>query len=456
MKNLIMIIDDEVDFLDTLKRGLVTSGFTNVETEGDPRKATEFFERGEAADVALIDVNMPGLSGVQLLEFIKNYNPETECIMVSALNEARVAVDCLKKGAYDYLVKPVSRDDLILSIRRALERKKLIEIVDLMKKDAPPDLTHPEAFKPIVTRSTRMLKILKEAELHAGSDVPILITGESGTGKELLAKAIHLASPRARFPFTPLNMVSIPGNLFDAEFFGYVKGAFTGAEKERIGYLEHTNQGTLFLDEIGDLPAEFQGKLLRVLQDGDYIKLGTNKSQKANIRFLAATNRNLDSMIAKGAFRKDLYYRLRGTWIHLPPLRERKEDIPLLIQEYLEEFQGAVKPSGIQEDAMSLLMNFDYPGNIRELRSIIQSAINLAQGKRISVKCLPPYLRSRSPASKKSPIQGHGRIEPLEVVEKNHILQVYEASKRNKVQTAKWLGIGLNTLRRKLESFGID
>ena len=187
-----MIVDDEVDFLDSLRRGLVTSGFTNVKTESDPLKAKDFFERGEAADVALIDINMPGLSGIQLLEFIKNYSPETECIMVSALNEARVAVDCLKKGAYDYLVKPVSRDDLILSVKRALERRKLLEIVDVMKKDASPKLANPEAFKDITTSSPKMIRMLREVELHAVSDVPILITGESGTGKELLAKAIHV------------------------------------------------------------------------------------------------------------------------------------------------------------------------------------------------------------------------------------------------------------------------
>ena len=189
-----MIIDDEVDFLDTLKRGLVTSGYTNVKTESDPRKAKDFFERGEVADVALIDINMPGLSGIQLLEFIKTCSPETECIMVSALNEARVAVDCLKKGAYDYLVKPVSRDDLVLSVKRALERKKLLEIVDVMKCDSSPKLENQEAFKDITTNSPKMIRMLREVELHAMSDVPILITGESGTGKELLAKAIHLAS----------------------------------------------------------------------------------------------------------------------------------------------------------------------------------------------------------------------------------------------------------------------
>jgi transcriptional regulator with PAS, ATPase and Fis domain len=293
--------------------------------------------------------------------------------------------------------------------------------------------------------------MLREVELHAMSDVPILITGESGTGKELLAKAIHLASPRVKFPFTPLNMVSIPGNLFDAEFFGHIKGAFTGADRDRIGYLEYTHRGTLFLDEIGDLPLEFQGKLLRVLQDGEFIKLGTNKSQKVDIRFVAATNQELEKMVAKGTFRRDLYYRLKGTWVQLPPLRERREDIPLLAERFLAEFRRSKEAIEIDDDAMSVLLDFDYPGNIRELRSIIQSAVNLAQGKPITVSCLPGYLQSR-----KGTLKTNGSIVPLEDVEKEHILKAYDATNKNKVQTARILGIGLNTLRRKLEAYGVD
>jgi DNA-binding NtrC family response regulator len=451
MKNLIMIVDDEVDFLDTLRRGLVTSGFGNVKTESDPFKVRDFFERGETVDVALIDINMPGLSGIQLLEFIKGCSPDTECIMVSALNEARVAVECLKKGAYDYLVKPVSRDDLILSVKRALEKVKLLKIVDVMKKDSSPKLANPETFKDIATNSPKMIRMLREVELHAASDVPILITGESGTGKELLANAIHLASPRVKFPFTPLNMVSIPGNLFDAEFFGHIKGAFTGADRDRTGYLEYTHRGTLFLDEIGDLPLEFQGKLLRVLQDGEFIKLGTNKSQKVDIRFVAATNQDLEKMVAKGTFRKDLYYRLKGTWVHLPPLRDRREDIPLLAERFLAEFRRSEETIEIDDNAMSMLLDFDYPGNIRELRSIIQSAVNLAQGQLIAVSCLPSYLQDRKVISK-----ANGTIVPLESIEKDHILKAFDATNKNKVQTARILGIGLNTLRRKLETYGVD
>lgn len=456
MDDRIIVIDDEQNFLESVKRGLMISGYRNVQLEIDPRNATARFEQGEAFDVALIDVTMPFINGVELLELIKKTSPNTECIMVTATNDTKVAVQCMKKGAYDYLVKPISKDELALTISRALERKRLLDILDLEKKRTFPKLIHAEAFKPIVTRSEKLLRILKQAELHAGSEVPVLITGESGTGKELLARAIHAASPRATFPFTPINMASVTGNLFDAEFFGHTKGAFTGAEKERVGHIEHTNKGTLFLDEIGGLPPELQGKLLRLLQEGEYIKLGTSKPQKADVRFIAATNEDLDRLMVKGMFRKDLYYRLKGAWLHLPPLRERKEDIPLLITTFLEEFGGADATKGIDEKATSILSNYDYPGNIRELRSILQSAVNLAQGKTISTKYLPNHLQERKAIAMRNSQPISKTVVPFSEVEKEHILKVYNKMGRNKSRTAKLLGIGLNTLRRKLRAYGLE
>jgi len=456
MEYRIMAIDDEQDFLDSIKRGLITCGFKDVTLEKDPQKAVSSFARGEHADLALIDVTMPGMSGVEVLEAIKCVSPDTECIMVTASNEARIAVECLKKGAYDYLLKPVSREDLVLSVNRALERRRLLDILNLGKKGAP-KLENPEAFKPITTRSSEVLKILKEAELHARSDVPVLISGESGTGKELLARAIHQASSRARFAFTPVNMASLNSTLFDAEFFGHTKGAFTGAEKERAGYLEHSNRGTLFLDEIGNLPFELQGKLLRVLQEGEYLKLGTSQPRKANIRFVTATNEDLERLMARGTFRKDLFYRLKGAWLSLPPLRERREDIPPLIDRFLDEFHPGNGVADVDEEAMSLLLDYDYPGNIRELRSILQSAVNLARGKPISSRFLPDHFRNQKKTrSKQKTERTDGSVTPLAEVEKAHILMVYEQTGRNKAQTSELLGIGLNTLRRKLRSYGVD
>ena len=455
MDSNILVVDDEQDFLESARRGLMTSGFKKVKTESDPQKAAEFFKQGKSADIALIDITMPGMSGIELLEVIKNTSPNTECIMITALNEARIAVECLRKGAYDYQVKPITRDDLIAAIHRALERKRLLDILDLDKKKTLPNINNVEAFKPIITQSGRLLKILKEAELHAGSNVPVLITGESGTGKELLAKAIHLASPRERQPFTAVNMASLSSTLFESEFFGHTKGAFTGAERERSGYLEYTNRGSLFLDEIGTLPPELQGKLLRVLQEGEYLKLGTNQPQKTDIRFIAATNEDLDKLMSKNAFRKDLYYRLKGAWLPLPLLRERKEDIPLLINKFLEELIPNTDPVPIEEETLAILMDYEYPGNVRELKSIIQSTWNLSQGKPLAPEYLPSYLRDRKPKKQVTSTDESGPIVSLAEVEKEHILNVYRQSNQNKAKTAKLLKIGLNTLRRKLEKYDI-
>ena len=315
----IIVIDDEPDFLESIRRGLITSGFKDVQLEKDPLQAIEIIEQGKDFDLALIDVTMPNMDGVSILERIKQQTPETECIMVTAVNEARMAVDCLKKGAYDYLVKPITRDDLLASINRALERKRLLSILELDKSQGCLPLVNARAFHSVITGSSKMHKLLREAELHAASNVPILITGESGTGKELLAQAIHRASSRADRLFAPVNMASIPTGLFDAEFFGHTKGAFTGAGGERSGYLQYADGGTLFLDEIGNFPLDLQGKLLRVLQEGEYLKIGESRPRKTNLRFITATNMDLHELIGKGLFRKDLYYRLKGAWLHLPP-----------------------------------------------------------------------------------------------------------------------------------------
>lgn len=457
MKNSIIVIDDERDFLDSMRRGLITSGFKMIRTEAVPSEALSRFERGEGFDIALIDITMPGMDGIEVLNKIKSTSPETECIMISAVDEARVAVQCLRKGAYDYLVKPISKEELILSINRALERKRLMDIVDLGRRRHIPKLENERAFHSIITRSKNMLRILKEAELHAASDIPVLITGETGTGKEMLARAIHAASSRSSAIFTPINMDAINSTLFDAEFFGHTKGAFTGAAQDRAGYLETTNKGTLLLDEIGSMPLDLQGKLLRVLQDGEYIKIGTSLPSSTNVRILAATNQDLEKMMTKKLFRKDLFYRLRGGWLHLPPLKERKDDIPLLVGKFYEEYCGT-PGMDISENALRLLMDHDYRGNIRELKTIVQSAVNLAQGKTITAAHLPSRLSTchESWRGDNDPNCDALEIKTLSMVEKDHILDVYEQTCRNKAQAAKLLGIGLNTLRRRLEEYNVS
>jgi two-component system response regulator AtoC len=405
--------------------------------------------------VALLDLSMPEMDGQALLDMIKKYSPTTECIMVTAVNDARTAVQCLRQGAYDYLVKPVSEDDLLFAVKRALERKRLLDILHLEKSRRLPVLTHPEAFQEIITRCPSLLRVLKEAELHAASDVPILITGESGTGKELLARAIHRASNRASGPFLPLNMAALTAELFQAEFFGHTRGAFTGAEKERPGHLRHCDRGTLFLDEIGNLPLSLQGKLLRVLQDGEFTPVGSSAPQRADVRFIAATNEDLDQMVESSRFRRDLYYRIRGSWLHLPSLKERPEDISLLIEHFLRECGVLQESLRMEDEVLEILTAYDFPGNVRELKSIIQSAVNLAQGQGISIDCLPEHLRRRKfTAARRRAYPETGSLL-LADVEKQHILDVYAKMGRNKVRTARVLGLGLNTLRRKLKVYNV-
>jgi DNA-binding NtrC family response regulator len=454
----IIVVDDDRDYLEILSRYLMDSGYQNIHMEENPEKAAWLFEQGEVFDIAIVDMTMPEMNGTALLEIIKSSSPETECIMVTAVNEARVAVNCLKTGAYDYLVKPISKDELNLTIRRALERKRLLDILEFENKPSLPGLIHEGPFKNIITCSRNMLKVMKVAELHAAGDVPVLITGESGTGKELLARAIHMAGPRSGNPFTAVNMASFSGNLFEAEFFGHTRGAFTGAEKNRKGYLEYTSGGTLFLDEIGILPIELQGKLLRVLQSGEYLKIGASDQHIANVRFIAATNEDLNKLIDRKLFRKDLYYRLRGSWLHIPPLRERKDDIPLLINHFVHKFCGIGNKCMIEDRTIDFLMAYDYPGNVRELMAIIQSAVNLAQGRAITPQLLPDELRTCKITSRmnhKHPIDLDNDMLSLYEIEKNHILKVYKTTGCNKSETARRLEIGLNTLRRKLQSYGI-
>ncbi len=456
MGNRIVLVDEDRDYMELLAGKLRSLGYGDLHLMDNAPEAVEAFEKDLPFDLALIDMTTTDVGGMAMLEHIKNSSPGTEVIMVTAINEARTAVECLKKGAYDYLVKPVAKDVLALTLPRALERKRLLDILDMEKRQAQPELANPGPFRPIITQHPSMGRILKEAELHAASNVPVLITGESGTGKELLARAIHNASPRADHPFTPINMSSIAPNLFEAEFFGHTKGAFTGAGASRAGFLEHTHRGTLFLDEIGDLPLELQGKLLRVLQEGEFSRVGSTQPVRVDLRFIAATNEDLDGMMARKAFRKDLFYRIRGGWLHLPPLRARINDVPLLVNEFLKRYADYRRGPRLAPEALERLMAYHWPGNVRELKSMLQSAVNLAQGRRIEVEHLPEHLRGQpKPPSAACEPALPDSLTPLAEVEKKHILAVYRQLDGNKSRAAKVLGIGLNTLRRKLEAYGV-
>jgi len=457
MQSRIFLIDDERDFLESLERGLLISGFRNIRKESDPCKAAALFQQGEPVDIAIIDITMPGMNGIELLDLIRSCSPATECIMVTAADEASLAVSCIKKGAFDYRVKPLNLEELLIVIFKALERKNFLEIQRIGKQKKIPDLLFPEAFASIITQSDKMLQIMKEAELHAASKVPILITGETGTGKELLAQAIHRASSRAGLIFNPVNMSSMNASLFEAEFYGHTKGAFTGATQDRKGYLETTSGGTLFLDEIGSLPLELQGKLLRVLQEGEYFKLGISRPLGVDVRFIAATNAELDKLQEQGLFRKDLFYRLCGAWLDLPPLRKREGDLPVLVEEFLKEGDDGHGSREIEESTWTMLGAYDYPGNVRELKSIVQYAASMAKGKSISIHHLPSYMMVALAKKHRArpPQVSFDTVVPLAAVEKEHILKAYRHTGENKLQTARLLEIGLNTLRRKLLSYGI-
>jgi len=443
----VLIVDDEVTFLDSARRKLRMAGYADVVTEADPVEALARLE-GTTFDVAFLDITMPGISGLELLERLLERSPATRCVMVTAIDNIDSVMRATRLGAFDYLVKPLQPDQLVDALERALSHKRMVDLLELRQKElAEARLEDPEAFAEIRSADDRMLRLLHEAELHARSRVPVLITGETGVGKELMAHAIHRASPRRSGPFVAVNMLSLSANLFESEFFGHRKGSFTGAISDKEGYFDRARGGTLFLDEIGDLPMELQGKLLRILQEGEYCPVGDTRPRRADVRFIAATHQDLE----KASFRKDLYYRLRFAQLAIPPLRQRRDDIRLLAASFVE---GSARPDArLSEDAQEALVAHDWPGNVRELKGTIEAAANLAERGEILTKHLNIPLRKR-------PL-GDGVTDPntmpaLAEVERRHILRVYDATGKNKTQTAKILGISAQTLQRKLAAYRVQ
>ena len=423
MTTAILIVDDERDFLDSMERMLRLEGYRQITTFSDPLAAAEWVKTA-AVDVALLDITMPEMDGVALLSHIKQECPQTECIMITANEAIQTVVECIKKGAYDYLLKPLSPDQLRCSLDRALEHKRLIEAVRLRSTGAGPRApVNREAFAEMLTESPEMLLLLRETELHAASDIPILITGETGSGKELLARAIHRASNRANGPFVAVNMLALSPGLFESEFFGHARGAFTGADRDKRGYLSQARGGTLFLDEIGDLALEIQGKLLRILQEGEFVPVGKTKSERANVRFVAATNQDLDARVAEGRFRKDLFYRLQFAHMHLAPLCERIDDVPLLARHFV-----SARSAQISEEALAALCSHSWPGNVRELKGTIDAAVNLADGGTVQIEHLrikwAPSERPATPSAVPVPMD-QGWVS-LERAERDYIFRVLE------------------------------
>lgn len=461
MKIPILVVDDEKVFLKSIKRIMMAEGYDDLTLLSDPFEVEKVITETEFA-TALLDVRLPGLDGLQLLEMIQEKSPQTECIMVTADDKTPTVVRALKQGAYDYLVKPIAPERLLHTLNRALEHWRMMHSIQLRSKGlVPGTLDRPDVFEQIITNDDQMTRLLIETELHAQTDIPILITGETGVGKELLAKAVHVSSPKADGPFLSVNMLTISPLLFESEFFGHVRGAFTGAHRDHRGYLKEAKSGTIFLDEIGDLSLELQGKLLRILQEAEYVPVGKSKPEKSDVRFVAATNIDLEQAVRENRFRMDLYYRLQFARLHIPPLRERKEDIPILVDHILDTVDKEIR---LSDEAMQQLMSHDFSGNVRELIGILKSASNLVRKGAIEphhlrIKTLKSFEKQLRPQDNGNGSWGNSSTDemvPLAKIEKVHILSVYDKTNRNKRKTARVLGIGIRTLYRRLEEYGVD
>jgi DNA-binding NtrC family response regulator len=409
----------------------------------------------EPIDLVLLDVHMPDMDGLEVLRKIKEQDEDIDVIMVSALNLARKAVDAIKLGAYDYITKPYEPEDILSTVKRVISNQRLNKELNFLRKEVEKF----QGFEEIVSQNKMMLEIFELIKKVAYTTTHVLITGESGTGKELIARSIHRQGSRKTGPFVAINCAAIPSELMESEMFGHEKGAFTGAHTRTIGKFEYANGGTLFLDEISALRSDLQAKLLRVLQEKEIERIGSNKPIKIDIRVISATNTNLEIAVAQGQFRKDLYFRLNVVPISIPPLRERKEDISLLAKHFLHKFNTAFnkKVPGFSEKALMALTQYHWPGNIRELENLIERIVVLSSGsERIDVKHIPLEILMNSGQDIQDLEEKRGGlIKVRDEIEKRVILNVLEASQWNQTETAKILKINRNTLLQKAKQLGI-
>ena len=422
-----------------LKASLKSQGFEVTET-GTGLKAWEFLERDEF-DVLLLDLNMPGLGGIDVLKKMKLLGLETEVIVLTANVTAATAVEAMKLGAYDYLTKPFNFAELFSVIEKAIEKKKLRSENNFLKTQ----MKREADSRRVVAKSAVMLGLLETVKKVALTDFPVLITGESGTGKELVARTIHRESARAEHPFIAINCGAIPDTMIESELFGFEKGAFTGAHARKPGLLEVANEGTLFLDEIGDMPLALQVKLLRVIETGSFFRLGGTREIKVNVRIVSATNKDLKAEIVNGVFRQDLFYRITTLTLHIPPLRARQEDIPVLIA-HVTGMNPAFRQKAFSKEALKILTEYSWPGNVRELQNVIHRLFLLSHHDLIGVEELPGDL---VPAESKN---CGARLEDLE---RSHIMKVLKDCGGHRGKAAELLGIDPKTLYRKLSSYGM-
>ena len=454
MKIKILVVDDELSMREFLSILLEREGY-EVSVAGSSGDALRMMDSG-LFDLVLSDVNMPGLSGIELLARIKEQSPETAVLMLTAFSTAEQAVEAMKLGAYDYIGKPFKNEEIKQLVKNALEKQGLRRENILLKKD----VSERDSFCGIIGKSRKMRELFDMIQKVAASQSSVLILGESGTGKELAARAIHTSSPRKSKPFVAVNCGAIPENLIESELFGHKKGSFTGAVSDRPGLFEQAEGGTLLLDEIGELPLLMQTKLLRVLQEREFKRVGDSQVRKTDVRMISASNRDLESQVKEGAFREDLFYRLNVVPLVLPPLRERIEDIPLLTEFFCRKFQtsGQAAPATITPGALKVLMNYPFPGNIRELENCIERSL-IVDPAVISEVSLPQLQTGKIPcltADCDIPESGM-MLEPLlEDLEKKYLLKALEKTGGAKKKAGELLGMSFRSFRYRLAKFGLD
>ncbi len=451
-KPTLLIVDDEKPTREGLRAALEER--FDVYLAEDAKAAMELLER-ESFDVMLTDFQMPNEDGMKLIGRAKSLAKPPICILMTAYGSEELAVDAMKRGADDYIAKGrLQIDELEMRIARAVRSQKLeVENVSLRQR-----LDEKFGMENIVGESPAMKEIFEVVQQVAPTRATVLLLGESGTGKELVAKAVHQLSPRARQPFVTVHCAALAATLLESELFGHEKGAFTGAHERRIGRFEQAQGGTLFLDEIGEIDATIQIKLLRFLGERTFERVGSNKTLTADVRLVAATNKNLDTLVAAGTFREDLFFRLRVVEINLPPLRERMGDIPLLAQGFLREFaEENHKPvKDFTADALALLLNHRWPGNVRELRTAIESAVVLCRGERISARDLPRSLRGEYGAAVESGRELAKNGLTVKEAEKQLIVRALKETKGNRTRAARKIGMARRTFHRKLHTYHLE
>jgi len=440
----VLVADDEIGVRESVGRALQREGFRVVPAE-DGQAALDALRRG-GVDLLVADLRMPGLGGLELLRAAKLLAPEVEVIVLSGHGTVEEAVEAMKEGAYDFLTKPFGRAQLVRAIRQALEHRALV----LENRNLQRRLDELVGAGEIISESPAIRQVLALVKQVAPSSATVLIQGESGTGKELVARALHEGSPRRGRPFIRVNCAALPETLLESELFGYERGAFTGAGARKEGRFELADGGTLLLDEVGDLSAATQAKLLRVLQEGEFERLGGTKTLKVDVRIVAATNQDLTLLVKERRFREDLYYRLNVITIDIPPLRERAEDVPLLAQHFLRVHAAKNRRelSGFTEAALARLRAYPWPGNVRELEHAVERAVILARGGLIDLADLPPAVSQAEPTARVVPIPIG---MPLDEVEQRLIEETLRLTKGNKELAAKLLGIASRTIYRKLK-----